>query len=613
MTRRQKKMLIRIIASAVLFAAVYFIPVDDFIKLFCYIGVYLLIGYDIAFKAIRGIFSGQLLDENFLMTVAAAGAFILGDYMEGAAVMLFYQTGELFQSMAVAKSRKSITSLMDIRPDSANLEKDGEITEVSPEEVAVDDIIVIKPGEKIPLDCVITEGSTSVDTSSVTGESVPRSYSAGDSLISGCVNISGVVKCRVTSLFGDSTVSKILSLIENASENKAKTESFITKFAHVYTPAVVGAAVLLAVIPSLITGEWSEWIYRALTFLVISCPCALVISVPLSFFGGIGGASRAGILVKGANYLEVLSKVKTVIFDKTGTLTEGSFKVTKILPEDGTDTERMLELAALAESGSNHPIAVSLREAYGKEIDSSRVSNISEGAGKGICADIDGASVLVGSGRLLDAENVSYTPCTEAGTIVYIAENGKFLGTVVISDTIKPDSRDAVKALRECGVEMAVMLTGDSESAGSAAAKEIGLDKAYCGLLPADKVRITEELMEKSEVTAFAGDGVNDAPVITRADVGIAMGGAGSDAAIEAADIVIMDDKPSKIALAVKISRRTLKIVKQNIVFSLAVKAIVLLLGALGIAGMWAAVFADVGVSVIAILNAMRAMKKIEL
>ncbi len=607
MKPKQKRMLARIIAAAVIFAAGYFLPLEGVWRLCYYAVLYLLIGWDIVFKAFRGLFTGSFLDENFLMTIASAGAFFVGDYPESAAVMLFYQVGEFFQKMAVAKSRRSISELMDIRPDYANLLRDGEFVTVSPEEAAIGDIILIKPGEKIPLDCVITEGATSVDTASVTGEAVPRDAGEGDPLISGCVNISGAVKCRVTASFKDSTASKILALIESASANKAKSEAFITRFSRIYTPAVVGAAVLLAVIPSLITGQWSEWIYRALTFLVISCPCALVISVPLSFFGGIGGASRCGILVKGANYLEALAKVKTVIFDKTGTLTKGSFSVSKVIPS-GVEGEELLKLTAAVEAMSNHPIARSLREACGEN--SLTAENIIELSGRGVSASVNGRKILAGNGLLMQENGIEYTPCSEVGTIVYTAADGKYIGCIVISDEVKSDSKIAISELKRCGAKQTVMLTGDTEAAGQKAAAEIGIDKAYCGLLPADKVSITEKIMaESGGVTVFVGDGVNDAPVLSRADVGIAMGGVGSDAAIEAADIVIMDDKPSKIALAVKCARKTLRIVKQNIVFSLAVKAVILILGAVGLAGMWAAVFADVGVSIIAILNAVRALK----
>lgn len=613
MSRKQKKSLIRIIIAAVLFAAGYIVPFAElpaWIEPCSFAAVYLVIGYDVLWKAVRGLFSGQFLDENFLMAIASVGAFCLRDYREAVMVVLLYQVGELFQSCAVSKSRKSISALMDIRPDSANLERNGAIEKVSPEEVKIGDIIVIRPGEKIPLDCTVEEGSSSVDTSSVTGESVPRDVNVGSALISGCVNISGLLRCRVTAEFGESTVSKILELVENAGEHKARAENFITRFARVYTPAVVGAAVLLAVIPSLFDGQWSEWISRALTFLVISCPCALVISVPMSFFGGIGGASRRGILIKGAEYLEQLANVKTMVFDKTGTLTEGSFKVTQVNAAGCTKKEDLVEAAAYAEAYSHHPIAQSLRAAYGSEPDASRLSDVSEIPGQGISAKLDNEAILAGNALLMKNSGVDFTVCDAVGTIVYVARGGNFLGSIVISDTVKPDSAEAIKKLRERGVERTIMLTGDSESAGQAVAKQLGIDEAHCGLLPGDKAERVEKLLsEKNGVLAFVGDGVNDAPVLTRADIGIAMGGIGSDAAIEAADIVIMDDKPSKIPLAVGISRKTLRIVKENIVFALGIKALFLLLGALGFAGMWAAVFADVGVSIIAILNATRALR----
>lgn len=609
MSRKQKKILVRIIISAVLFAVGFFVPLEQLPALIFFAAVYLVIGYDVLWKAVRGLFSGQLLDENFLMTIASVGAFCLGECKEAVMVVLLYQIGELFQSCAVSKSRKNISALMDIRPDSANLEIDGEITEVDPEEVKVGDIIVIRAGEKIPLDCTVEEGSSSIDTSSVTGESVPRDVTVGSALISGCVNISGLLRCRVTAEFGESTVTKILELVENASEHKARAESFITRFARIYTPAVVVAAVLLAVIPPIFDGMWGEWIHRALTFLVISCPCALVISVPMTFFGGIGGASRKGILIKGAEYMEQLANVKTVVFDKTGTLTEGSFRVTAINPVNCTKDE-LIETAAYAEAFSNHPIVLSLKAAYGKEPDTARLSDVSETAGQGISAKLDGEEILVGNALLMKNNGVYFEQSEADGTIVYAALGGKFLGSIVISDTIKPDSASAITALRSGGVERTIMLTGDSTAAGNAAAKQLGIDEAHCELLPADKVAHVERLIsDNKSVLAFVGDGVNDAPVLTRADVGIAMGGIGSDAAIEAADVVIMDDKPSKIALAVKISRKTLRIVKENIVFALGIKALFLILGAFGLINMWAAVFADVGVCVIAILNAMRALK----
>lgn len=609
MTKKQKKTLFRIILAVILFAAAYFLPLNGILSLCYYAAVYLFIGWDILWKAIRGIISGQFLDENFLMAIASVGAFFVSDYAEAVAVILFYQIGELFQSCAVAKSRKNIAALMDIRPDYANLECEGQITEVDPDEVHTGDVIVIKPGEKIPLDCVVIAGNSTIDTASVTGESMPVDAYEGKNLISGCVNLSGVLRCEVTSEFGESTVSKILELVENASENKAKTENFITKFARYYTPCVVGAALIIGIIPSIVTGLWGEWIKRALTFLVISCPCALVISVPMTFFGGIGGASRKGILVKGANYLEVLAEVKTVVFDKTGTLTEGSFDVSETFPI-GISEDELISLAAHAENYSPHPIAQSLKRAFGKEIDSSIVCEATEIAGRGISAVIRGKTILVGNEKLMLENGIDSAKCEKAGTIVYVSENGTFRGYIVISDKIKADSVDAIHSLKSCGVEKTIMLTGDNELAGKTVASEIGIDEAYCGLLPADKVEIIQKLLKESRgKLVFAGDGINDAPALTIADVGIAMGGIGSDAAIEAADAVIMDDNPQKLAAAIKIARKTLRIVKQNIVFALGVKGIVLVLGALGYAGMWAAVFADVGVCIIAVLNAMRALK----
>lgn len=609
MSRKQKKVLVRIIISAVLFAVGFFVPFEQLAALIFYAAVYLVVGYDVLWKAVRGVFSGQLLDENFLMTIASVGAFCLGDYKEAVMVVLLYQIGELFQSCAVSKSRKNISALMDIRPDSANLEVDGEISEVEPEEVKIGDIIVIRAGEKIPLDCTIVEGSSSIDTSSVTGEAVPRDVTAGSELISGCVNISGLLRCRVTAEFGESTVTKILELVENAAEHKARAESFITRFARIYTPAVVAAAVLLAVIPPIFDGQWGEWIHRALTFLVISCPCALVISVPMTFFGGIGGASRQGILIKGAEYMERLAEVKTMVFDKTGTLTEGSFRVTGVNPVNCTK-EELIETAAYAEAFSNHPIALSLKAAYDKELDAVRLSEVSETAGQGISARLDGVEILAGNALLMKNKGVAFEQSDAVGTIVYTARGGKYLGSVVISDVIKSDSANAIAELRNSGVERTVMLTGDSTAVGNEVAKQLGIDEAFCELLPADKAEHVERLIsDKKGALAFVGDGVNDAPVLTRADVGIAMGGIGSDAAIEAADVVIMDDKPSKIALAVKISRKTLRIVKENIIFALGIKGLFLILGAFGFVNMWAAVFADVGVCIIAILNAMRALK----
>lgn len=611
MTYRQKKTLIRIIISLATLVIAAIIPVEGYLRLGIFLVPYLIIGYDILWKAVRNILRGQVFDENFLMAIATVGAFVLGDYLEGSAVMIFYQVGELFQSVAVGKSRKSISSLMDIRPDYANLEKDGEIVESDPEEVAIGDIIVVKPGEKIPLDGVIIQGNTSVDTSALTGESVPRSLTESDDVISGCINLSGVIRVRVTKEFGESTVAKILDLVENSSSKKAKAENFITKFARYYTPCVVIGAALLAVIPSLITGNWGEWVNRALTFLVISCPCALVISVPLSFFGGIGGASRCGILIKGGNYLETLAKAEIVVFDKTGTLTKGVFNVTAIHPEIISE-EKLIELAAYAEAYSTHPISRSIREAFNAEIDKSRISDVKELSGRGVSAVIDGKRVYAGNDKLMEEIGVSWHPCHHTGTTVHVATDSTYAGHIVISDEVKPDSAEAVTALKNTGVKKTVMLTGDAKAVGESTARQLGLDEVYTELLPDGKVEMVEKLLEEKSDKGrlvFVGDGINDAPVLSRADIGIAMGAVGSDAAIEAADVVLMDDKPSKIALAIDISRRTLSIVHQNIVFALAVKLAVLLLGALGLANMWAAVFADVGVSVIAIINAMRALK----
>ncbi|MBQ8411843.1 MAG: cadmium-translocating P-type ATPase, partial [Ruminiclostridium sp.] len=564
MSRKQKKMLLRILITVVLFVLGYFLPFDGMPLLIYYTIVYLFIGYDILWKAIRGIISGQFLDENFLMSIASVGAFFVSEYSEAVAVILFYQIGELFQSCAVSKSRKNIAALMDIRPDYANVERNGAIEEVDPEEVHIGDIIVIKSGEKIPLDCEVIEGHSNIDTSSVTGESVPVEVYEGSLLISGCVNINGYLRCKVTAEFGESTVSKILELVENASENKAKSEKFITRFARYYTPCVVGAALLLALIPPLFDGMWMEWIKRALTFLVISCPCALVISVPMTFFGGIGGASRKGILVKGSNYLEELAEVKTVVFDKTGTLTKGSFSVTEICPV-GVSGDELIEYAALAECHSSHPIAISLKEAYSKDISVSDIKNVTEIPGKGVSAEICGKSVLAGREMLLRDNKIDFTSCKKPGTVVYIAVDGLFIGYIVISDIIKTESKNAISELKENGIEKTVMLTGDNELTGNAVASEIGIDEAYCGLLPGDKVELIKKFLEnKKGKLAFSGDGINDAPALTCADIGIAMGGIGSDAAIEAADVVIMDDNPDKIVLAVKIARKTLAIVKQN-------------------------------------------------
>lgn len=612
MNRKQKKMLLRIIISFILLIAVKIINLQGIAEIIAYLIPYAVIGWDILWKSVRNICHGQIFDENFLMAVATIGAMFTGDFSEGVAVMLFYQVGELFQSYAVGRSRKSISSLMDIRPDYANIERDNQIIQVDPEEISVGDIILIKPGEKIPLDGVIREGNSTVDTSALTGESVPKEISEGDDVISGCINLSGMLKVQVTKEFGESTVSKILDLVENSSSKKAKAENFITKFARYYTPCVVIGAVLLAVIPPLVTGgNWSEWIHRALIFLVISCPCALVISVPLSFFGGIGGASKCGILVKGGNYLEVLANTEIIVFDKTGTLTKGVFNVTAIHPDIMSENE-LVETAALAESYSNHPISNSLKNEYGREIDKSRIKDVGEIAGHGVKAVIDGKNVYVGNDKLMEKIGVKWHPCHHVGTTVHVAVNGKYAGHIVISDELKSDSQKAVSMLRQHGVRKTVMLTGDAKAVGENTAKSLNIDEVYTELLPADKVEKVEKLLnEKSPKgkLAFVGDGINDAPVLSRADIGIAMGAMGSDAAIEAADIVLMDDSPSKIVTAIAISKRTLKIVYQNIIFALAVKAVVLLFGALGLASMWAAVFADVGVSVIAILNAMRALR----
>ena len=577
-----------------------------------YIVSYAVIGWDVLWRAVRNICHGQVFDENFLMTLATVGAFLTGEYREAVAVMLFYQVGELFQSYAVGKSRKSIASLMDIRPDSANVEREGQLVEVDPEEVAVGDVIVVKAGERIPIDGVVLEGESSIDTAALTGESCPRDVVPGDDVVSGCINRTGLLRVRTTKAFGESTVARILEMVENSSAKKAKAENFITRFARWYTPSVVIAAVLLAILPPLaMGGNWQEWLHRALIFLVISCPCALVISVPLSFFGGIGGASRQGILVKGANYLEALANAEIVVFDKTGTLTKGVFNVTAIHPDTCSESQ-LLEMAALAENYSDHPISRSIREAYGKEIDTRRVQDTKEMSGRGVQATIDGKSVCVGNDKWMEEIGVKWHPCHRIGTTVHVAIDGEYAGHLVISDEVKPDAYTAIEALRAQNVKKTVMLTGDARTVGEKTAEELGIDQVFAQLLPTDKVEHVEALMrEKSKngKLVFVGDGINDAPVLSRADIGIAMGAMGSDAAIEAADIVLMDDKPSKIATAIRISQRTLRIVHQNIVFALVVKGVVLLLGALGISGMWEAVFADVGVSVIAILNAMRALK----
>ena len=612
-------MVARIAASAVLLVAAVLIPYEGPWRFVLFLPAYFVIGWDVLWKAARNIAHGQVFDENFLMALATVGAFCTGffgegEYPEAVFVMLFYQVGELFQGYAVGKSRKSIASLMDIRPDYANVERDGQLTQVDPEEVAVGDTITVKAGERVPLDGVVLEGQSMVNTSALTGESVPRQVQPGDDVISGCVNQSGLLRVRVTKPFGESTVQKILDLVENSSSKKAKAENFITKFARYYTPIVVFCALALALVPPLFVGDWVGWVQKALIFLVVSCPCALVISVPLSFFGGIGGASRQGILVKGGNYLEVLANTEIVVFDKTGTLTKGVFNVTAIHPE-GVSQQELLELAALAESYSDHPISRSLKEAYGKELDASRVSNVEELSGRGVRATVDGRQICAGNDKLMEDIGVSWHPCHRVGTTVHVASDGVYLGHIVISDEVKPDAKEAITALKACGVRRTVMLTGDAKAVGESVAQELGLDEVHTQLLPADKVTRVEALLGEVSpkgALAFVGDGINDAPVLSRADIGIAMGGLGSDAAIEAADIVLMDDKPSKLADAIRIARRTLAIVRQNIVFALAVKFLVLALSAAGAANMWEAVFADVGVSVIAILNAMRALKTVK-
>lgn len=611
MSAKQKKMLIRILVSAVLFAVVMLVPFKGWIRLAAFLVPFGVIGWDVLWRAVRNILHGQIFDENFLMSLATVGAFFTGEYPEAVVVMLFYQVGELFQSYAVGKSRKSIATLMDIRPDYANIEKDGKTEQVSPEEVEVGSVIVIMPGERVPLDGVILEGNSAMDTSAITGESMPNDVQPGDDVISGCINQSGVLKVRTTKAYGESTVARILDLVENAGSKKAKTEKFITTFAKYYTPAVVIGAVLLAFIPSIITGDWIEWVHHAMIFLVISCPCALVISVPLSFFGGIGGASKSGILIKGSSYMEVLAKTEIVVFDKTGTLTKGVFNVTAVHPDHCSEME-LLELAAMAEIYSNHPISHSLRDAWNQKIDESRVQEVKEIPGKGVQAFIDSRRVCVGNDKLMESEGAVWHPCHRVETTIHVAVDGKYAGHIVISDEIKSGAADAIASLKELGIKKTVMLTGDADSVGQSVAKKLGIDEAYTKLLPEDKVTRVEELLKyKSDKGAlvFVGDGINDAPVLSRSDLGIAMGGVGSDAAIEAADVVLMDDKISRIADAIRISKHTLRIAGQNIVFALAVKIIVLALGALGVANMWEAVFADVGVSVIAVLNAMRALK----
>lgn len=616
MNKKQKKVLIRIIAAAVLMILFSLLPIEGYLAFGLFMIPYLIIGYDILKKAVKGILNRQVFDENFLMAVATVGAIILGDYKEGVAVMLFYQIGELFQGYAVGKSRKNISELMDIRPDYANVEKDGKLEKVDPDEVETGSVIVVMPGEKIPIDGTIIEGNTTLNTSALTGESLPREAKEGDDVISGCINMTGVLKIRTTREFGESTVSKILELVENSSSRKSRSENFISRFARVYTPAVCYGAAALAILPPVvrifmgITPQWGEWIYRALTFLVISCPCALVISIPLSFFAGIGGASREGVLVKGSNYLETLSQTRYVVFDKTGTMTQGVFEVSGVyhnqMPED-----KLIEYAAYAESFSSHPISKSLKNAYGKEIDRTRVTDVEEISGKGVVARVDGVPVAVGNHKLMEELGLGWKECDQAGTVVHMAVDGSYAGCILISDLLKPHAKEAISELKKAGVKKSVMLTGDAKKVADQVAEELGIHEVYSELLPADKVNKVEELLSQKsdkERLAFVGDGINDAPVLSRADIGIAMGALGSDAAIEAADVVLMDDDPLKIAKAIKISRKCVRIVYENIYFAIGIKIICLVLGARGIANMWLAIFADVGVMVIAVLNAIRAL-----
>ena len=617
-------MLIRIIVAAILVVAFSLLPIEGYVKFGLFMIPYLVIGYDILKKAGKGIVNRQVFDENFLMAVATVGAILLGDYKEGVSVMLFYQIGELFQSYAVGKSRRNISDLMDIRPDYANIEKDGKLEQVDPDEVEIGSIIVVQPGEKVPIDGIVVEGSSTLNTSALTGESVPQDAKCGDEIVSGCINMSGVLKIQTTKEFGESTVSKILDLVENASSQKSRSENFISKFAKYYTPAVCYGAVALAVLPPLIrmlfmglSPEWGVWIYRALTFLVISCPCALVISIPLSFFAGIGGASKAGVLVKGSNYLETLSQTKYVVFDKTGTMTQGVFEVSGVHHNE-MEEAKLLEYAVLAECSSSHPISKSLQKAYGKEIDRSRVTDIEEISGNGVTAKVDGVSVAAGNEKLMEKLGIEFVACSHVGTVVHMAVDGKYAGHILISDTVKPHAKQAIKELKKCGVKKTIMLTGDRKNVADYVAKDLGIQEVYSELLPGDKVSKVEALLAnktEKEKLAFVGDGINDAPVLSRADVGIAMGAMGSDAAIEAADIVLMDDDPLKIATAIHIARKCIRIVYENIYFAIGIKLICLLLGALGIANMWMAIFADVGVMVIAVLNAIRALfvKKYEM
>ena len=622
MNKKQKKMLVRILISGALMVILHFLPIQGLIRFLLYMIPYLIIGYDILRKAFKGILNRQPFDESLLMTVATLGAIVIavsdsGDYTEAIAVMLFYQVGEWFQSYAVGKSRRNISELMDIRPDYANVEQDGKLVQVEPDEVEIGTVIVVRPGEKVPIDGIILEGTSTLNTSALTGESLPREAKAGDEIISGCINMSGLLKIQTTREFGESTVSKILDLVENASSRKSKPEDFITKFARVYTPAVVYSAIALALLPPLVrmgilglAADWGAWIYRALTFLVISCPCALVISIPLSFFAGIGGASKEGVLVKGSNYLEALSRTKTIVFDKTGTLTQGVFQVSGI-HHSQMEEEKLLEYAALAESASSHPISKSLQKAYGKELDRSRVTDIQEISGQGVTAKVDGTEVAAGNIKLMERLGIPYEDCHQVGTIIHMAVNGAYAGHILISDVEKPKAKEAVTALKKAGIQKTVMLTGDSKKVAAQVAERLGIDEVYSELLPQGKVEKMEELLahrQEKDVIAFVGDGINDAPVLSRADIGIAMGAMGSDAAIEAADVVLMDDEPLKIAKAIKISRKCLSIVYENIWFAIGIKVICLILGALGIANMWAAIFADVGVMILAVLNAIRAL-----
>ncbi|MCD7832524.1 MAG: cadmium-translocating P-type ATPase [Lachnospiraceae bacterium] len=618
MNKKQKKMFLRILIAAALMILFSYLPVEGYLRFGLFMIPYLVIGYDILKKAGKGIRNRQVFDENFLMAVATLGAILLGDYSEGVAVMLFYQIGELFQSYAVGKSRRNISDLMDIRPDYANVERDGTLEKVDPDEVEIGTTIVVQPGEKVPIDGIILEGKTSLNTSALTGESLPRDAAAGDEIISGCINLTGVIRVRTTKEFGESTVSKILELVENSSSRKSRSENFISKFARYYTPAVCYGAIALAILPPLVrmlflglSPEWGDWIYRALTFLVISCPCALVISIPLSFFAGIGGASNAGVLVKGSNYLETLSQTKYVVFDKTGTMTQGVFEVSGV-HHSSLAKEQLLEYAALAESASSHPISKSLQRAYGKPIDRSRVTDIEEISGNGVTAKVDEKTVAAGNAKLMKRLGIVYKDCHQVGTVVHIAIDGQYAGHILISDIVKPTAKEAIQSLKKAGVARTIMLTGDSKRVAEQVAAELGFDEVYSELLPADKVAKVEELLEKkknsAEKLAFVGDGINDAPVLSRADIGIAMGAMGSDAAIEAADIVLMDDDPLKVAKAIRISRKCIRIVYQNIYFAIGIKVICLILGALGIANMWMAIFADVGVMILAVLNAIRAL-----